>query len=306
MWGWIALQSAVGVGAACCLTSRRARYLLTKGNWVPLAAAYIAVVSFLVYYEIKLPTNLYSELGLSNSATPAIIGVRYGQLLKSAPAASNSAAEEKVKRIHKLLGHPSVRRAYNRYGDLLTESDVTDAETMIDRLVGAAAKSDEMGIFIVFKVISLSLATALFCWSIAALSTTLHPKFNFARQIVTFYLAAQFFLELHIRHMEDPVLLTTSSFSWLPYYGTLLPFEKVQFLRQLFPVVLSVAMVGSAVSFVDTQQINLFFATSILQTNRAILMKLEGGEKKAELASILGNRAAKTAAHGVEADATGD
>lgn len=214
------------------------------------SAVYVAIFSFLLYKGIPWKReNYYLYLNVTPNATKQEIQTAYRQSAKIYHPDKNTDVSAdssfiKLKLAYDVLTDDVRRSYYNRFGDYKNgEIDDSTATLLI--------------------CLSLVQQTLFF---IVGYFMSYPKKSRFSRQIFLVYNIASFCFELQFRFIEDD-----TTFDWLPYFGYLLPFEKILLLRTLFPVVFFLSICISHYIYSDKTASLVFLMRSILSTNRVIV-----------------------------------
>lgn len=213
-------------------------------------ATYAVILSYLIYKGVPWDReNYYIYLNITPHATKQEIQTAYRQAAKiyhpdKNPDVADDSSFIKLKLAYDILTNDVRRSYYNRFGDYKNGEVDDNTATLL---------------------ICLSLVQQVMFFIIGYFLS--YPKkLKFSRQIFLVYNIASFCFELQFRFIEDD-----STFDWLPFFGYLLPFEKILLLRTLFPIVFFLSICISNYIYADRNAAIMFLMRSILATNRVIV-----------------------------------
>lgn len=245
-------------------------------------AIYVLILSYLVYKGVPWDReNYYIYLNITPNATKQEIQTAYRQAAKiyhpdKNPNVADDSSFIKLKLAYDILTNDVRRSYYNRFGDYKNGEVDDNAATLL---------------------ICLSLVQQIMFFIIGYFLS--YPKkLKFSRQIFLVYNIASFCFELQFRFIEDD-----TTFDWLPFFGYLLPFEKILLLRTLFPIVFFLSICISNYIYTDKNATIVFLMRSILATNRVIV---ERTNDVVESTNYLKNNGAQLLAKLQQARKTGD
>ncbi|KAL7069526.1 DnaJ domain-containing protein [Cryptosporidium serpentis] len=150
-----------------------------------------------------------------------------------------------IQRIESVLNSESKRNIYNKYGDYRKDGIIDDRN--------------------IIMCFILSLSVQVFCCLIGFF-LSIPYIFQKSRGLFIVYNVAIFCSELHIRLSEDP-----NPMKFLPFIGSLLPFEKILVLRSIFPTILILTFLYSAMYYKNYDDILLDMLRGNLITNKRII-----------------------------------
>ncbi|OII71215.1 hypothetical protein cand_026310 [Cryptosporidium andersoni] len=150
-----------------------------------------------------------------------------------------------IQRIESVLNSESKRNIYNKYGDYRKDGIIDDHN--------------------IIMCFILSLSVQVFC-CIIGFFLSIPYIFRKSRGLFIVYNVAIFCSELHIRLSEDPNPMKS-----IPFIGSLLPFEKILVLRSIFPTILILTFLYSAMYYKNYDDILLDMLRGNLITNKRII-----------------------------------
>eukprot|EP00921_Rhytidocystis_pertsovi_P019115 GHVQ01030306.1.p1 GENE.GHVQ01030306.1~~GHVQ01030306.1.p1 ORF type:complete len:375 (-),score=48.02 GHVQ01030306.1:338-1462(-) len=228
---------------------------LTFAPRIRLSICWI-VVAWLLYMEVNnKEVNLYKILEITPSATKAEVHQAYRAASKTYHPDKNPDlvdAEGKfyqLKKAYDILSHDTLRSSYNRFGDHM------EAKKDIDEKV-------------IGMVVALAVVTQGLCF-VMGYVLTFHKPLQFSRELFVMYNLAVFCVELYMRFVEE------DGYADIPWFGQLLPFERVEILHQVFPAMLCLSMMLSNYLFVDEHSITTYLLRGVLASNRTLCDRIQ-------------------------------
>lgn len=267
----IVLHSAFGFASIYLCLSKDIK-------WIPLIRRLLCwmIVAYLLFSEVQIKKeNFYEILSLSIHSTKQEIRASYKSLdklyhldrNKDVPDATER--HRRLKKAYEILMHDTKRSNYYRFGDY--KDGEVDERTAI-------------------LVVCMSLMTQIFCFVVAFFCT--FPKsIRFARQLVILYSIGCFCLELQFRFVEED-----ETFSWIPFFNKLLPFEKANFLRSIYPSILCISMIIADYLHSDKEIASIFLMKCIVNSNRLLSNKISSFLLYASSFDALGGKTCLTTA----------
>ncbi|EKX74359.1 chaperone protein DnaJ, putative [Theileria equi strain WA] len=210
---------------------------------------FILIASILLYNEIPSEKDTYYHLlGLPINARHKTILNSYTTFQRQIKAYGGSDKNTAFKRAFEVLSDQESRKLYNSFGDVIVDFKKIEG---IQIITITAALS--------YYVISC----ILFCLFSRS------PRLKIARYVIILYNAIAFSLEVEIRFISAIQL-----FENIIFLNNLLPFQHIQLLRALPPVVMMISSFVTAGYIVDMDKVNLLLWESALATNRIIMEKM--------------------------------
>eukprot|EP00922_Rhytidocystis_sp_ex-Travisia-forbesii_P055182 GHVS01081727.1.p1 GENE.GHVS01081727.1~~GHVS01081727.1.p1 ORF type:complete len:397 (+),score=76.20 GHVS01081727.1:124-1314(+) len=252
----LVVHSLVGAGVVYICVSPSINCCPRIRLWVCCAA--VVCLAALELRRGSSHRNLFTDIGLPNTATRQQIHQAYRHLSKAYHPDKNPDvpdAEERfydLKKAYDVLSHDVHRSNYKRFGD------------MHDQTKGGGEIDDK----VVGVVVALSLVTQGLCYVIGYFCT-FPQSFRLARQMILVFNLGVFCLELHMRFVEE------DAYSDLPFIGPMLQFERIHLLRGLFPSVLCGCLMFSNYLFVDQQAVTCYLLKGVLSSNRVLCERMQ-------------------------------
>ena len=150
-----------------------------------------------------------------------------------------------IQKIETVFNSDTKRNNYNKFGDFRTDGIIEDRNIIMCLILGVAFQvySSLLGFFLSFP-----------------------NCFNRSRSLFPVYSIAVFCAELHMRISED-----LNPLEFIPFIGNFLPFEKIQFLRSIFPIVLFMSFMYSSNNYRNYDEILNGMLKGNLITNKRII-----------------------------------
>lgn len=202
------------------------RWITHPGRpWSQKKGVWLAILALLVISSIEIQrtkANFYEILGVDEKTDKTTINMKYRKLAVSLHPDRNKAADAeeqfiRLKQAHEVLTNPSKKRMYRKFGDY-------------EKKIHSEAFPQIICMSIVNYVVSF----------IFGVFMTTSPEHKEGRQWIYCFVVFACAAELYMRFTQGNL------FTWVPFFGSWLEFEKIQAFQKLFPAVLSGAMLISA------------------------------------------------------------
>uniref|UniRef100_A0A0G4HXV7 J domain-containing protein n=1 Tax=Chromera velia CCMP2878 TaxID=1169474 RepID=A0A0G4HXV7_9ALVE len=248
----IAHSLVAGCGVRACMTFEQKFPRLAK------VVALLLVLSLAYREYVSRPPNFFEILEVDYEAGPTELKTAYRAAAKKAHPDKNLDGDDavddflEIKKAHDVLSHEEARSTYARFGDFGEER------------VAKLTPTDVVCHTLVF-------------WGMAAVIgglLTLPRPYREARQYLLVYILVCACGEMHLRFTEDPVL------EFVPQFGSLLAFEKVETLRRLFPAVLGACALLSYIVYGCHMETLTYLLRNVQESNNLIIRKATEAQEK--------------------------